>query len=86
MREKFGAVHRKDCWSPGNFRQVLKAFQKLPAGFEECLRQVIFWVTRSENRLDKCAVTEQAGMVQEGPKREYFWSAENPSSTPGIRS
>ena len=31
------------------------------AGFEECLRQVIFWVTRSENRLDKCAVTEQAG-------------------------
>jgi hypothetical protein len=33
----------------------------------------IFWVTRSENRLDKCAVTEQAGDGA-GDKIQY-WAA-----------
>ena len=44
---------RHPIWPKSNSQptQSIIGFD-VPAGFEECLRQVIFWVTRSENRLE----------------------------------
>ena len=56
------------------------------AGFEECLRQVIFWATRFENRLEVRGNRTGRGWFKKGHSGNPVWSAEKPSSTPGIRS